>query len=274
MTFMLISIWRPEVDYETIKYEKGDSIATITLNRPDRLNAMSNRLLNELVASLGEADSDREVRAIIITGAGRGFCSGADLNPEEEATQDVARHPELFDLFGKMAVTLENARKPLLAAVNGAAVGAGLSLALGCDFRIASDQSRFSAIFVRRGLVPDGGASLLLPRIVGLSRAVEMLFLGDIIDAREAERIGLVSRVVPHQELMSVTRELAERLAKGPPLALELMKNITYRGLQHNNLALQVEAEAAANHITMASEDYAEGVRAFMEKREAQFKGS
>jgi len=259
--------------YQTLLYDKADAIATITLNRPDKLNAMSPRLLDELVAALREADEAEEVRAIIITGAGRGFCSGADLSPEEETPEGEGHHPELFDRFGKMALALEKAHKPLLAAVNGAAVGAGLSLALGCDIRIASERARFSSIFVRRGLVPDGGASLLLPRLVGLPRALELMFLGDIIDAAEAERIGLVSQVVPHEELMNAAREMAKRLAKGPPLALELIRKIVYRGLTHNDLALQVEAEAAANRITMASEDYQEGVRAFMEKREPEFGG-
>jgi 2-(1,2-epoxy-1,2-dihydrophenyl)acetyl-CoA isomerase len=264
------------VAYETVLYEKEDAVATITMNRPDVLNALNWKLLDELHAALTTAEADDDVRVIILTGAGRGFCSGADLSPEaSEGATDPSRRVNLTPLgrFGHVAVLLRRMDKPVIAAVNGIAVGAGFGFFLGCDIRIASEQARFSAIFVRRGLHPDSGTSFHLPRIVGMSRALEMMYTGDIIGAEEADRIGLVSRVVPHEELMPTVMELAGKIAKGPPLVIELVKRVANRSMGTSDFSMAIGFETWAQSICGGSEDNKEGVRAFLEKREPVFKG-
>lgn len=262
--------------FEAIIYEKKDGIATITLNRPDRLNAIGGTMSQDLVQALEEANSDEEVRVLIITGAGKGFCSGADLTTLGSTAAAVgrglvAKSPAAGGI-SSYTIQIQNFEKPTIAAVNGSAVGAGLSIALACDIRIASDRARFSQIFIRRGLVPDTGSTYLLPRVVGMARACEMVFTGDILDAEQAKDYGLVSRVVPHDELMPETRELAARIAAGPPIAMKLAKRALYRGAT-SDLASAHEFEGYMQGICFGTEDFKEGMAAFAEKREPEFKG-
>ena len=262
--------------FDSIIYEKKDGIATITLNRPDRLNAIGGTMAQELGLSLENANSDNEVRVLIITGAGKGFCSGADLTTLGGSSEQVGR-----GLVGRSpaaggirsyTLQIQNFEKPIIAAVNVAAVGAGLSIALACDIRIASDRARFSQIFIRRGLVPDTGSTYFLSRVVGMARACEMVFTGDILDAETAKDYGLVSRVVPHDELMNEVGKLASRIASGPPIAMKLAKRALYRGAT-NDLDSALEFEGYMQGVCFGTEDFKEGIAAFLEKREPEFKG-
>ena len=261
---------------EAIIYEKKGGIATVTLNRPERLNAIGATMSQDLAQALEEANADDEVRVLIITGAGKGFCSGADLTTLGGAASAVgrglvARSPAAGGIRSS-AIQIQSFEKPTIAAVNGPAVGAGLSLALACDIRIASEKARFSQIFIKRGLVPDTGSTYFLPRVVGMDRACEMVFTGDILDAEQAKGYGLVSRVVPHDELMHEARELAARIAAGPPIAMKLAKRALYKGAT-TDLPSAVEFEGYMQGICFGTEDFREGMAAFAEKRQPEFKG-
>ena len=264
------------MEFDTIIFEKKDGVATVTLNRPERMNAIGSTMSQELEQALEEANSDGKVRVLIITGAGRGFCSGADLTTLGDSASTVgrglvARSPAAGGIRS-FAVQIQNFEKPSVAAVNGPAVGAGLSIALACDIRIASDRARFSQIFIKRGLIPDTGSTYFLPRVVGMTRACEMVFTGDILDAEQAKDYGLVSRVVPHDELMREARELAAKIAAGPPVAMKLAKRALYRGATAD-LVSALEFEGYMQSICLGTEDFREGMAAFLEKREPEFKG-
>ena len=261
--------------YEDITLEKRENgVALLTVNRPQRLNAVRWQSWDEIEDAVQCLTSDDGVRALVITGSGRGFCAGTDLGasralPDLPAVGRGERHRAAYASTAKLIAC----PIPTVAAVNGAAVGAGLSLALACDIRIAGEAARFSAIWSRRGLLADFGATYLLPRIVGMSKGLELMYTGEIIDAQEALRIGLVSRVVPAGELMPAALALAERLAQGPPIALELIKRLTYRQwVAELDDHVRLE-ESYQRTRTMDSEDAQEGVQAFMEKRDAQFRG-
>jgi len=261
--------------YEDITLEKQqDGVAVLTVNRPQRLNAVRWQSWDEIEDAIRHLASDDQVRALVITGSGRGFCAGTDLGASR-ALPDlpaVGRRERHHASYGS-TVKLIACPVPTIAAVNGAAVGAGLSLALACDIRIAGEAARFSAIWSRRGLLADFGATYLLPRIVGMAKGLELMYSGDIIDAQEALRIGLVSRVEHAEELMPAALALAERLAQGPPIALELIKRLAYRQwLAELDDHVRME-ESYQRTRTMDSEDAQEGVRAFMEKREPRFEG-
>lgn len=256
--------------YETILYEVRDNVGLITLNRPQVLNAVTVQMMEELMEALGQAEGDDGVRALVLTGAGRAFCAGQDVRTLSEGSKEelvalvTNRYPPLIQRFWSL-------EKPILAAVNGAAVGAGFNLALACDLRLAAENASFGAVFVRIGLAPDSGSVFFLPRLVGTAKAAELLFTGDIIDAAEAQRLGLVNRVVPAEKLMEEALALAGRLAQGPR-AVGLAKRALYGSLTLD-LAQALAYEAQVQAEALATEDAQEGVRAFLEKRKPEFRG-
>ena len=260
--------------YQTIIFEKADGIARLSLNRPDKLNAMNTQSITELYEALEECRGDLQVRCIVITGVGRGFCSGADASDlgsasVEEGAEDFGTRMERYN---RVIRALRDIEKPVIASVNGIAVAAGMNLALACDIRIASDSARFGEVFVKVGLSPDCGGGYLLSRLVGLGKATELMFTGDIINAEEAQRIGLVNKVVPHEDLEKATTEFATRMAKGPTRAIGLAKKILNRGME-TDLTTLLDFEAFAQYQTASSDDSKEGVKAFTEKREPDFEG-
>ena len=255
--------------------EKEGHVAVLTLNRPDKMNAISLNMRVDLPLALQQVQEDDDLRALIITGAGRGFCSGADVAVQAARAageQTPESRKTILQLTGALILGFEKINKPVVAAVNGIAAGVGLTLALVSDIRIASGQARFSAIWVKRGLIADGGATLLLPLIVGLEKALELAFTGDILDAREAERIGLVSKVVPPEDLMPRAQELAQKIAANPPISVELVKRVMLEKVR-NQLREALFLESYAQGVCRTTQDQKEAVKAFMEKREPVFKG-
>ncbi|MDD5037725.1 MAG: enoyl-CoA hydratase/isomerase family protein [Dehalococcoidales bacterium] len=258
------------MNYEDLLLEKKDGIATITLNAPEKLNALTAKMRMNLPLAGDEIDKDDDIRVVIVTGAGRGFCSGVDL---AGARAEAPRYDRLQVLGWPHADVFPKLGKPVIAAINGVCVGGGLALALSCDIRIASETARFGAVWIARALVPDYGATHFLPRTVGMSKALELMYTGEIISAAEAEKIGLVSHVVPPDQLIKVASELAAKIAKQPPLSVELTKKMVWRGL-FDSLNRQLDLETWAQRICTQSEDSKEAIRAFFEKRPpAPFKG-
>jgi len=257
--------------YSTILLEHHDGIATLTLNRPEARNAIDLVMREELAAALDQIEADSRTRAVILTGAGGHFCAGGDVKTMRKGHTAPEGRARLLRL-NRVVLRLFHFPRPVVAMVDGFAVGAGCNLALGCDLIVASDRARFGEVFVKVALVPDGGGTWLLPRLVGLAKAKEMVFSGDIIGAEEALRIGLVTRVVPADRLEAETRGLVERIAAGPPGAIAQAKALLNRSAAEDLAgALDLEAYAQSNAITM--EDHAEGVRAFLEKRPPKFTG-
>ena len=263
------------MEYRDMLVELRDGVLTITLNRPDRLNAMTWNSWEELVDALRRASEDDDARAVIITGAGRGFCAGSDLvasTSQEEAPPKEVSRSRWFASDYLATREVVACQKPTIAAINGTTAGAGFSLALACDIRIASETARLGTIFARRGLSPDFGCSFFLPRIVGLSRALELMYTGDMFDAQEALRLGLVSRLTPPDQLLPVATELATRIARGASLAIEAAKRLAYRGLLEE-LEDHMRLEEYWSRLSQASDDAREGVMSFLEKREPHFRG-
>ena len=260
--------------YETVLVDKADSIATITLNRPEELNVISIAMVGELMQALRDAAADPGMRVIIITGAGRAFCAGLDLAaiasgapPSGESEREMCQVED-----PSLPLVMETIDKPVIAAVNGAAIGWGLELVLLCDIKIASDKAIFADMHVARGLIADNGGLWILPRLVGWSRAAEIYFLGDRMDAKEAQRIGLVNRVVNHEELEKATREMATRIASNAPLAVQMGKRYM-RLSQKCDLESSQEHCFAALRALMQTEDAKEAAKAFMDKRAPVFRG-
>jgi enoyl-CoA hydratase/carnithine racemase len=269
------------MDFEQILYEKRDGIATITLNRPERMNAFTDVMLGEWAQALEDARTDRDVRVVVLTGAGRGFCAGADLKGgsgvaeaarAETPPTAADRRNWLRDGVHQVPRAVQLLDKPYIAAVNGSAVGAGMDMASMADIRIASDAAKFAMSYVKVGLIPGDGGCYLLPRIVGTAKALELIWTGDTFDAEEALRIGYVSKVVPGDALMDETRALAQRLAQGPAVAMQLAKRLVYRGLE-SSWTEAFEAAGSAMAIVQSTEDSREGPRAFAERRAPEFKG-
>jgi len=272
--------------YRALKLEKEGPVAIITLNRPDAGNSFDFRLMEEVDAVLREVSKDKSIRAVILTGAGKYFSTGINLSMFTDAKGMVEKDGGVEDkitadddqTYGKGTVVgavirMRSMSKPVIAAINGPTVGAGLSLVLGCDIRIASDKARFSMIFVKRGIAADTGGSFTLPRAVGVAKACEMILTGDMIDAAEAERIGLVNRVVPHDNLMKSARELAVKIAKNPPLAVAMAKADIYKAMEEKDLIKQMKREEKTQEVLINTEDFMEAATAFLEKREPVFKG-
>jgi 2-(1,2-epoxy-1,2-dihydrophenyl)acetyl-CoA isomerase len=250
-----------------------DGVCTITLDRPERLNAVNRRLADELPAALQAASADDAVRAVVITGAGRGFCAGLDLSEPISLTRGT-RHERLDPLYwvGQWVLALVACEKPVIAAVNGAAAGAGFGLALACDLRVVARSARLTAGYVRRGLSPDAGVTWFLPRLVGHGRATEIMLTGRDVLADEAERIGLATRVVDDAEVLSAAQRFAAELAAGPPIALALTKRLLVESA-YATLEGQLRSELAHIKTCFASADVREAVVAFQEKRAPAFRG-
>jgi 2-(1,2-epoxy-1,2-dihydrophenyl)acetyl-CoA isomerase len=263
------------MSYESLIYETKDKVATLTLNRPERMNALGGTLREDFFDGLTRAIDDPEVRVIVITGAGKAFCAGGDVKAMQEAKESNRARPLLEKVApgrDRSVLLMRESPKPLIAAVNGAAAGAGMNIALGCDIRLASTAAKFSQAFVRRGLHPDWGGTYFLPRIVGMAKAAEMIFTGQIVDASEALRLGIVSAVHAPEHLLPAVYEIAARIAAGPPIAIRLAR----RALYHNadaDLKSSLEFETFAQNICFETEDAREGIRAFVEKREPTFEG-
>ena len=261
--------------YECLIHEVKDGIATLTLNRPDRLNALGGTLRDDLHDAITRAAADPEVRVMIITGAGKGFCSGGDVKAMSEAKEGKRERPLMEKIApgrDRTLLAMRDAPQPIIAAVNGAAAGAGMNLALGCDIRLASTAAKFSQAFVKRGLHPDWGGTYFLPRIVGMAKACELIFTGAVIDAAEALRLGIVSQVVAPEDLLPAAQTLARAIAAGPPIAIRLAKRGLYRNAE-SDLRTALEYETFAQNTCFETEDAAEGIKAFVDKRAPQFKG-
>ena len=260
--------------YEHIQVAEADCITTITLNRPDKLNAFVGHMRRDLAEALEHAGSDRGTRVVILTGAGRAFCAGGDIAFMAELMQrrDAEEFSRILGAGRRVILAIRQMTKPVIAAINGPASGAGFNLALACDIRIASDTATFSQSFAKVGLHPDWGGTYFLPRLVTPNKACEMFFLGESIDAAEAARFGIVNQVVAPQELESATMQLAQRLRAAPPIALAAAKHAVYMS-QAADLDEMLRYETEAQLRCFDSDDGHEGVHAFLEKREPKFTG-
>ncbi|MGO8865342.1 MAG: 2-(1,2-epoxy-1,2-dihydrophenyl)acetyl-CoA isomerase PaaG [Alphaproteobacteria bacterium] len=260
--------------YKTILFERGEGYAAITLNRPERLNAFTAEMHGELKAALDEVEGDATLRALVLSGAGRGFCAGQDLGERRskpgEAPRDLG---ETIDrLYNPLIRRLRKLDRPVLAAVNGVAAGAGANLALACDIVLAARSASFIQPFCRLGLVPDAGGSYFLPRLVGEARAMALALLGESVSAERAVEMGMIWKCVDDDKLMEETLALARHLATQPTKGLALIKQ-AIRASYGNDLARQLDLERDFQRIAGRSEDYREGVAAFLEKRTPRFKG-
>jgi enoyl-CoA hydratase/carnithine racemase len=274
--------------YETIAYEVADQILTITLNRPDKLNAFNATMQKELIAAFDAADGDDDVRAIIVTGAGRGFCAGADLSSGADTfDRDVRRgparrladgkvdysDPNVRDGGGQVTLRIFKCLKPVIAAVNGPAVGIGVTMQLAMDIRIAAENARFGFVFSQRGIVPEAASSWFLPRIVGISQALEWCYTGRVFSAQEALAGRLVSKVVPPEELLPVARALAREIAaKTAPVSVALIRQMMWRMLGADDPMEAHKIDSRGIYTRGRSEDVKEGVTSFLEKRPAVFR--
>jgi 2-(1,2-epoxy-1,2-dihydrophenyl)acetyl-CoA isomerase len=258
--------------YQTLLVERNGAIATITLNRPEARNALDMTMRQELATALDEIEGDLAARVLILTGAGGHFCAGGDVKSMRARRSTAAEGRTRVELLNRMVLRLVDFPRPTIAMVDGVAVGAGTNLALCCDVVIASDRARFGELFNKIGLVPDGGGTWLLPRLVGMARAKELIYTGDIFDAAEAARLGLVNRVVPASELERETRGLAEKIAAGPPAAQRLAKHMLNRAAT-TDLATALDLEAYSQGLSITSDDHQEGLAAFFDKRAPRFTG-
>lgn len=257
-----------------ILYEVTDRIGAITLNRPEVMNAFGGAMREELLARLQEAEQDAAVRCLIITGAGSAFCAGGDIAnmAEMQSRNDASMLKQRMTLGGKVVQLIRHMSKPVIAAINGAAAGAGMNLALACDIRFGSERAKFAESFVKIGLAPDWGGHYLLTQLVGASRAMELMMTGDRIDAEEAYRLGIINRVFPHEVFHLEVRNFAQRLAEGPAETLAYIKRGVYIGAS-GTLAETLAHEEEAQSRLFLSDDAREGMRAFLEKRTPRFGG-
>ncbi len=264
------------MNYETVILEKKDRIATIVMNRPERLNAITKQMEIDLYDAFMDVTEDEGVRVVILTGAGRGFCSGEDVK-ERPGEQSVRNRPSrriAHPVSGgnRTVLALRNIPKPVIAAVNGAAVGMGLAMCLNCDIRIASKEARLGAVWTLRGIPPESFSAYVLPQIVGLPKAIEMVFTGRILDAHEAREIGLVSEIHPADKFVEATNQLAGQIVEGAPIALALAKQALYQ-FPNSSLDAAMQMERFALDYAFKTEDRGEGIESFLEKREADFQG-
>ena len=265
------------MSYEHLTLERAEHVATVTLNRPDKLNAISRALHGEMVRVCEELREDDDVRAVVWTGAGRGFCSGVDLTagaPADGRTPNRREQLDEYGWVGAQAMAVYRLDKPTIAAVNGVAAGAGMSLALACDLRIGSEAARFKVVFIERSLSPDSGLSYFLPRIVGYSRACDLVYTSRAVEAEEAYRIGLLDRVAPAERLLTEATELARTIAGWPPMAMQMSKRALQASMEHT-LEQQLRYETTAiSYGRRAVNDVREAAASFREKRKPVFTGT
>ena len=258
-----------------LTYEVKDKVATLTLNRPDKLNAFTADMIELWQKALADAQADDGVNVVVVTGAGRAFCSGGDvgrMRRDGEAPQALDGKNSLWEGVHRVPKQLEQMDKPVIAMVNGLAVGAGMGMCVMCDVRIAAASARFSTGYVKVGLVPGDGDTFFLPRLVGPAKALELLWTADFIEAPEAHRLGIVQRVVPDAELHDVTYALARQIAEGPQIPVRMIKRLVYQSLK---LDLRTHLDLVSSHMSIVRQtaDHAEGVAAFKEKRPPKFQG-
>ena len=256
----------------TILYEVAGGVATITLNNPEKKNAFSPEMLDACQAAFLRAQADDAARVIVLTGAGEAFCAGGDVSNMGRPITPVERKTHLWERMQGVPRIIERIDKPIIGMINGDAVGGGMDVAMMCDMRIASAKARFSEGYVRLGLVPGDGGAYYLPRLIGIAKALELLLTGDFVDAAEAERLGIVNRTVPHEQLADETYELAKRIASRPPLAVRMTKRLTYQSLRTD---LSTALDLASSHVVVVqqSADHKEAVEAFRERRPGNFTG-
>jgi len=263
-----------QTDYQYLLIHEENGVLTITMNRPEVLNAFNEEMIAELGDALEAAARDEAVRCVVLTGAGRAFGSGQDLGAFAaiHASGEAPKVSEHLKKYHRIIFAIHNMPRPVIAAVRGVAAGISCNIALACDMRIASDDARFIEAFARIGLVPDGGGGYTLPRLVGLGRALEMAMLADDVTAAEAERIGLVNRCVPAAQFDAAVKAFAERLASGPTRAYGLMKQLMYTSLE-SDLQTSLTLEGELQDAALQTEDHREGVAAFLQKRKANYTG-
>ena len=262
----------PEFEHVLVEVEEG--VGTITLNRPDKLNSFAGKMRQEVAdAVLTMAEHD-DVRVLVITGAGRAFCAGADIGYMKDLTErrDTEAFRALVEAGREVVTTVRNTSKPVIASVNGPAAGGGANLALSCDIRIASERASIGQTFNKIGLHPDWGGTYFLPRLVGPAKALELIMTGEMLDARKAERLGIFNRVVPAEDLAEATTTLARQLAAKPPMAMALAKQAIYRS-HEQTLDAMLDVELDHQLRRFDSEDAREGLNAFLEKRQPMFRG-
>ena len=260
--------------FETVLGSARDGVGTVTLNRPDKLNAFAGTMRQEAAQVVRQLAGDPDVRVLVLTGSGRAFCAGADIGYMKGLVErnDTVSFRALVEAGREVVTTIRNTPKPVIASINGPAAGGGANLALACDIRIASDKASIGQTFNKIGLHPDWGGTYFLPRLVGVSKALELIFSGEMIGAKECHRIGLFNMVVPHDRLAAETEELARRLAVKPPLALALAKRAVYQsGGEGLDAMLDIELDHQLR--CFGSEDATEGFSAFLEKRQPLFRG-
>ncbi len=255
-----------------VKIENRDKVWIVSMNRPDAMNALDMEILEEMIEVFTSLEKEEQCRVVVLTGEGKSFCAGGDFGLPLFNSGNSNQVYVDMERFGDLILAMRNLSKPIIAAVNGAAVGAGMNVALACDIVISSDKAKFGEVFSRIGVHPDCGGTYFLPRLVGTYKACELMFTGDVFSAQTACELGIVNRVVENDELMAEVNKLADRLAQGPPVSFSLIKKSIYKGTE-NDLASQLRLESLNQTICMLSEDKAEGVAAFKEKRAPKFKG-
>lgn len=264
------------MDFEHLIYSVDNLVATITLNRPETLNALTPAMRKSFASALELAENDDKVHAVIITGTGKGFCSGGDVKAMNEARKSGKAgvlDDKVDPIRDKIVLAMRESTKPIIAAINGAAAGAGMNIALACDIRIAADTAKFGETFTKRGLHPDWGGTYFLPRIVGMAKACELIWSGKMINAQEALEFGIVSQLETPDALMATTLAMANSFAAGPPIAIRLAKRAMYRSMD-STLREALEFETYAQNICSGTQDAKEGITAFVEKREPLFTGN